>query len=105
MNNRCKLIFVAWAASTMTAATAGIPERPVRFIVRSAPGGASDVSSRIVVAEFTRQVGQQFVANNRPGASGSIETNLIARAVLAGQEVLQTPAIFRQWLVEWTSKS
>ncbi len=63
---------------------ADYPDRPVRVIVPSAPGGAPDVTTRIVVAELTKQMGQQFVVDNRPGASGIIGTELTVRATPDG---------------------
>jgi tripartite-type tricarboxylate transporter receptor subunit TctC len=68
---------------------ADYPERPVRIIVPSAPGGAPDVTTRIVVAELTKQMGQQFVVDNRPGASGIIGTELIVRATPDGYTIGQ----------------
>lgn len=65
------------------------PDRPVRIIVPSAPGGAPDVTTRIVAAELTRQLGQQFVVDNRPGASGVIGTELTVRATPDGYTIGQ----------------
>jgi len=59
---------------------AAYPERPIRFIVPGAAGGAPDINVRIIVAEVARQMGQQFVVDNRPGAGGSIGTEIIAKA-------------------------
>ncbi len=56
------------------------PDRPIRFIVPSAAGGAPDTNTRIIVSEVARQMGQQIVVDNRPGASGSIGTEIIAKA-------------------------
>ena len=65
------------------------PERPVRFIVASAPGGAPDISSRLVTAELTRQLGKQFVVDNRPGAASNIATEAALRAPSDGYTLLQ----------------
>lgn len=59
---------------------AGYPERPIRMIVPSAAGGQPDTNSRLVAAELGRQLGQQVVVDNRPGASSSIGFEAIARA-------------------------
>jgi tripartite-type tricarboxylate transporter receptor subunit TctC len=70
-----------WAGCAITTAVAAnYPERPVRVIVAAAPGAAPDVGARIVAAELTRQMGRQFVVDNRPGAGGSIGTEMIAHA-------------------------
>jgi tripartite-type tricarboxylate transporter receptor subunit TctC len=68
---------------------ADYPDRPVRIIVPSAPGGAPDVTTRIVVTELTKQMGQQFVVDNRPGASGVIGTELTVRATPDGYTIGQ----------------
>ena len=59
---------------------AAYPERPVRFIVSSGAGGAPDFNARILAAELSKQMGQQFVVDNRPGAGSTLGTNLMAKA-------------------------
>ena len=59
---------------------AAYPERPIRMIVPSAAGGQPDTNSRLVAAELTKALGQQVVVDNRPGASGSIGFEAVARA-------------------------
>jgi tripartite-type tricarboxylate transporter receptor subunit TctC len=61
-------------------AIAAYPERPIRFIVPAAAGNSGDISARIIVAQLGRQMGQQIVVDNRPGASGSIAMDIIAKA-------------------------
>jgi tripartite-type tricarboxylate transporter receptor subunit TctC len=61
-------------------ALAAYPERPIRMIVPSAAGGQPDTNSRLVATELSRQLGQQVVVDNRPGASSSIGFEAIARA-------------------------
>lgn len=61
-------------------ALAAYPERPIRMIVPSAAGGQPDTNSRLVAAELGRQLGQQVVVDNRPGASSSIGFEAVARA-------------------------
>lgn len=90
MNTLCKAILVYAFVGTLTATRAvGVdyPDRPVRVIVSSAPGGGPDVAARIVVAELTRQMGKQFVVDNRPGASGVIGTEMVARAASDGYTI------------------
>lgn len=60
------------------------PERPIRIIVPSAPGGGPDVGARLIGAELTRLLGQQVVVENRVGANGTIGTDAIARATPDG---------------------
>jgi tripartite-type tricarboxylate transporter receptor subunit TctC len=75
---RCSLGFVVFIVSL--AAIAAYPERPIRFIVPAAAGNSGDISARIIVAQLGRQIGQQIVVDNRPGASGSIAMEIIAKA-------------------------
>ena len=60
------------------------PERPIRIIVPSAPGGGPDVGARLIGAELTKLLGQQIVVENRVGANGTIGTDAIARATPDG---------------------
>ncbi len=61
-------------------ALAAYPERPIRLIVSSAPGGTPDTTSRIFAAELIKQMGQQVVVDNRPGAGSVLGTTLMAKA-------------------------
>ena len=81
------IIFAIWVAMMMTTAAADYPVRPVRVIVSSAPGGGPDVTMRIIAAELSQQMAQQFVVDNRPGASGVIGTEMIARASADGYTI------------------
>ena len=60
------------------------PSRPLRLIVASAPGGSPDINAREMAHELTRQMGQQIVVENRPGASGIIGLEMLARATPDG---------------------
>src|SRR3712207_5579710 len=68
-------------------AAAEYPERPIRYVLPSAPGGGPDVAARIVMAELGRQLGKQIIVDNRPGASGVIGTEIIARAAPDGYTI------------------
>jgi tripartite-type tricarboxylate transporter receptor subunit TctC len=92
---RWALLWLALAASVVQAAQTDYPSRPVRYIVPSAPGGSPDITARILTAELGRQMGQQFVVDNRVGASGIIGTDMIAKAAPDGYTIGQglTPAL------------
>ena len=60
------------------------PTRPVRLIVSNTPGGPSDVVARLVAAKLTEVWGQQIVIDNRPGATGLIAAETLARAAPDG---------------------
>jgi len=56
------------------------PTKPVRFIVPFPPGGTVDPLARLVGARLSATLGQQFIVDNRTGASGSIGTGIAAKA-------------------------
>ena len=64
------------------------PDHPVRLIIPFAPGGASDFGGRLVAAGLTDILGQQFVVDNRGGASGLIATELAVRSQPDGYTLL-----------------
>lgn len=60
------------------------PVRPIRFIVPSAAGGSPDINSRELANEMTKQMGQQVIVENRPGASGIIGYEILKLATPDG---------------------
>jgi tripartite-type tricarboxylate transporter receptor subunit TctC len=64
------------------------PSRPVRVIVPYTPGGSSDAVARILSAKLSDAFGQQFVIDNRPGASGSLGREIVAKAAPDGYTLL-----------------
>jgi tripartite-type tricarboxylate transporter receptor subunit TctC len=61
-------------------ARAEYPERPIRYIVPSAPGGGADISARLLTTELAAQLNQQFVIDNRPSSGGLIGIQLLMQA-------------------------
>jgi len=59
----------------------------VRFIVPFAAGGGTDIAARIYAATLTRQMGRNFVVDNRPGASGAVGVDITAKAHPDGQTI------------------
>ena len=68
----------------------GFPERPVRLLVGFAPGGALDVTTRILAKELTDLWGKTVMVDNKVGASGLIANELLARAPGDGYTLLLT---------------
>ncbi len=71
---------------------ADYPNRPIRLVIGYAPGGTSDITSRILGAHLTQAWGQQVVIDNRPGASAQIATDLVAKASPDGYTLFNTPS-------------
>lgn len=63
---------------------AGFPDKPIRMVVGFAPGGAPDIIGRLVGQKLGERLGQQVVVDNRPGATGNIGAEIVARAVPNG---------------------
>lgn len=64
------------------------PSKPVRIVVAYPPGGAVDTIARKVAQKLSEQMGQQFVIENKPGASGTIGAREVARAQPDGYTLL-----------------
>ena len=69
-------------------AQAWAPTRPIRLVVAYPPGGATDLVARWVARELTPRLGQPVVVENRPGASGNIGADAVARATPDGHTLL-----------------
>jgi tripartite-type tricarboxylate transporter receptor subunit TctC len=65
------------------------PSRPVRIIVGFPPGGATDIQARLMGQWLSERLGQQFIIENRSGASGNIGTEAVAKAPADGYTLLQ----------------
>jgi tripartite-type tricarboxylate transporter receptor subunit TctC len=88
MNNRHKLLAALGATLTMTnAVAADYPVRPIRFIVPYGAGSGPDITARLFVTDLGNQMGQQIVVDNRPGAGGSIGTEMIVKAPSDGYTI------------------
>ncbi|MPZ44773.1 MAG: tripartite tricarboxylate transporter substrate binding protein [Betaproteobacteria bacterium] len=64
------------------------PARTVRMVVPLSPGGGTDIAARVTAQKLTQRWGQQFIVENRPGAGGTIGTELVARAAPDGYTLL-----------------
>jgi tripartite-type tricarboxylate transporter receptor subunit TctC len=65
------------------------PTRTVRYIVPQAPGGSSDTLARVMTPRLASALGQQVIVDNRPGATGIIGAEIVAKAPPDGHTLLQ----------------
>src|SRR5688572_4593183 len=80
------------AAGSLQAQT--YPTKPVRLILPFPPGGPSDILGRALSQKLSDQLGQQVIADNRPGAGGNLGLELTAKAPPDGHTVvLSSPLI------------
>src|SRR5688572_6751469 len=84
------LISVAFIAQTADAMAQTWPSRPVTLIVPTGPGAATDVMARLLADGVSKTLGQPVVVENRPGASGIIAHQAVARATPDGHTLLFT---------------
>jgi tripartite-type tricarboxylate transporter receptor subunit TctC len=66
------------------------PARPVRIVVGFPAGNASDIIARLVAQSLSQRLGQQFIVENRPGAGGSIGTEVVVRSPPDGYTLLMS---------------
>lgn len=85
---RIVLVLAAAAAMFGTAEAANYPARPIRLVVGYPAGGSTDVLGRLVAAKLTELVGQQVVVENKPGATGNIATEMVARSAPDGYTIM-----------------
>ncbi|NNU43999.1 tripartite tricarboxylate transporter substrate binding protein [Ramlibacter montanisoli] len=92
----------ALAAAALAAHAAGFPDKPVRIAVGFAAGGGADIVARQLGHQMGAQVGQSFVVENKPGATGTIAASFVAKAPADGHTLflgsqstmLVAPAIY-----------
>ena len=86
---RLALAFCACLALPLAASAQGWPtKQPIKFIVVYPPGGASDVTARLIGAKLGEILGQNVVIENKPGANGIIATEFVAKSAPDGYTML-----------------
>ena len=81
---------LAFAAAT--AAAQAYPSKPVRVVVPFGPGTTSDLVGRMIADRVSASTGQPFIVENRPGAGGTIGSDVVAKAAPDGYTILQSTA-------------
>jgi len=93
---RCAATLAAGLLLACAATAQDYPNRPIRIIVPFSPGGAVDGPMRAVAQELSKQLKQQIVIDNKPGAGATIGSEMVAKAAPDGYTLLlasQTNAI------------
>jgi tripartite-type tricarboxylate transporter receptor subunit TctC len=99
-----RTLALAPLANPALAQSGPYPARPVRILVGAAPGGATDIITRIVAEGMAPDFPRGFAVENRPGAGGNIAAELVARAAPDGYTLLMgdaaqtaiNPVLYRQ---------
>ena len=108
MRRSSALLALAVLAAVATAALGqAYPTRSVTLVVPTVPGGSTDFSARLLADPLSKALGQPIIVENRPGASGNIGTQAVAKAAADGHMLLVqysgyhtgNPALFKglQW--------
>jgi len=74
------LIILISTGLASLASAQSYPNKTIRILVGFAPGGSTDIVARLIAQEMTKNVGQQVVVDNRPGAGGNIAAELTSKA-------------------------
>jgi tripartite-type tricarboxylate transporter receptor subunit TctC len=83
------LVLAAGLVAFSGIATAKYPERPIRMVVASAPGGGTDFTARAMNDKFAEFLGTAVVIDNRGGAGGLVGSQIVAEAPADGYTLLQ----------------
>src|SRR5215471_18580905 len=67
-------------ASAQAAHAQDWPQKPVRIVIPYSAGGNADLVARIIAQSLAASFGQQFIADNRPGAAGALASEAVARS-------------------------
>lgn len=92
----CNILGAFLMASAISAPALAdkFPERDITFVVQAAAGGASDRSSRALVAEMEKELGVNFIVENRPGATGTVAFAHVAEQKPDGYTIGFAPVEF-----------
>ncbi len=90
----CARILVCALAASIAMPVAAYPDRPIRMVVISAPGGTTDIMSRMLAQRMGESLGQQVIIDNRPGGGGIVSAEIVSQAMPDGHTILYTHTSF-----------
>ncbi|MSQ53602.1 MAG: tripartite tricarboxylate transporter substrate binding protein [Betaproteobacteria bacterium] len=80
--------YLILCAFSLSANAQSYPTKPIRFLIPQIAGSAYDVSGRVITGEMAKTLGQPFISENRPGASGVPAADAVAKAPPEGYTLL-----------------
>jgi tripartite-type tricarboxylate transporter receptor subunit TctC len=90
MNGRLLVVAIAFVCVATNALSQSWPNRPIRVVVPFTAGSGSDIATRVVMEQLSKQLGQPVLIENRVGAGGTLGNNQVAKAAPDGYTVLST---------------
>jgi tripartite-type tricarboxylate transporter receptor subunit TctC len=82
------VLATAWLAGPLAAQTTDFPNKPVRIVVPFPPGGATDITARVVAEQLSTKWGQPVVIDNKAGAGGNVGSDLVAKSAPDGYNIV-----------------
>jgi tripartite-type tricarboxylate transporter receptor subunit TctC len=91
--NRTAVVGLGLVLGTGAAAAQDYPKRPLRIVVGAGTGGTPDILARIVAPQLHMQMGQPVIVDNRPGATGNIAADVVAKATPDGHTMIMATSV------------